>query len=109
MGKRSKTSPWFEKILSFFYPTSDDWYPNFPRNCVEVRLSVSHNPDKVGSIPNGRILIVVSGADDTSLEKDWFIEEATERLSKVEELKIWLKFRLPNPLTKAWLKEQGFQ
>lgn len=92
-----------EHPISFFYPTSDDWSPNFPRNCVEITVHVyytSIDPKK------GMIRIVVRGADDTSMEKDIFLPES-EYDSKVEELKGWFH-KLPNPLTQKWLEIQGF-
>ncbi len=110
MGKRDNSGSKSERILSFFYPTSDDWAPNFPRDCVEVSLSVYTNPNQAWGIKeHGRIRIVVGGADDRSMERDCIIEDEAERLAKVAELKYWLEHKLPNPITQDWLAKQGFR
>lgn len=86
------------------YPTADDWHPNFPRNTVEI-VAYSYHNTILGA--DGMIRVVVRGADDTLMERD-------ERLSperyaaRLEEIRLWLDHKLPNPLTQNWLKSQGF-
>lgn len=103
VGRRAIMPLDIKNPIRFFYPTSDDWAPNFPRNCVEITVHVyytSIDPAK------GMIRIVVRGADDTLMEKDYFLPES-EYDSKLEEIKSWLH-KLPNPLTQKWLETQGF-
>ena len=91
--------------IRFFYPTSDDWSPNFPRNTVEIKVYVYHtyiDPNK------GLIRIVVRGADDTLMIKDEALS-ANQYDARVNELKIYLENKLPNPLTKQWLLNNGWQ
>ena len=87
--------------LTFKYPTSNDWSPNFPDDMVEVKLYVYHNPD-------GMLRMVVRGADDTLMEKDVHVP-AEQVDDKVGELAYWLLHSLPKELTFKWLKEQGFE
>lgn len=104
VGRRNRGSNrTIENPIRFFYPTSDDWSPNFPRNCVEVAVYAyytSIDPNK------GMIRIVVRGADDTLMEKDMFLPES-EYDNKLKEVQFWCN-GLPNPLTKEWLRTQGF-
>lgn len=109
MAKRNKIQTRIENPIRFFYPTSDGWHPNFPRNTVEISVYVYYNPDNIAkSIPNGMIRIVVRGADDTAMDKDIRLH-ISEYEAKLKELRFWLENSLPNPLTKAWLKTHGFQ
>ena len=85
-------------VTRFFYPTCDDWSPCFPRQTVQVSLT---------AYSFGMFRMVVRGADDTSLEKDIRLPPG-EMPAKEQELLAWLQNRLPNPLSKAWLREQGF-
>lgn len=105
MKKKNKFSPrGIENPIRFFYPTSDDWYPNFPRNTVEVAVHVYYN---VLDYNKGMIRVVVRGADDTLMVKDTNLPVA-EYENKLAEIRKWIQ-RLPNPLTKAWLLSDGFQ
>lgn len=104
MAKKGKDRPKFEHPIEMFYPTSDDWSPNFPRNTVEIRVIVYHtylDPKK------GMIRIVVRGADDTGMERDMHCP-ASEYDARVAEIRAWIR-TIPNPVTKQWLLGQGFQ
>ncbi len=108
--KKNKTASQrrIETPIRFFYPTSDNWCPNFIRNTVEVSVHVYYNPLLTGTIPHGLIRICVTGADDTGMERDERlpIEQYETRL---KEIATWCEYRLPNPLTMEWLRGQGFQ
>lgn len=91
--------------IVFFYPTSDDWHPNFPRDTVEIKVYAYHtsiDPAK------GMIRICVSGADDTGMNRDEVLP-VSDYEARLKELKRWLDNDLPNPLTKKWLLSNGFQ
>ncbi len=89
--------------IQFYYPTSDDWYPNFPRNTVLVTVYKYYTSlDK----NKGMIRVVVAGADDTLMVKDYTLSEA-EYENKMVEIKKWIQ-KLPNPLTKNFLLQDGF-
>lgn len=72
-------------------------------------MSVYIDPDKLEPrLPHGLIKIIISGADDTYLEQEWLVSDETERNNKIAELKRFLENDLPNPLTKDWLRKQGY-
>lgn len=97
-----------ETPFSLTYPTSDNWRPNFPRNTVEIRVHVYYNCIPEGTVPNGMIRVCVSGADDTGMERDERLD-ISEYESRLKEIGDWLAYKLPNPLTMAWLRTQGFK
>jgi len=84
----------------FFYPTIDDWYPNFPRDTVQIRVHDQTTGDNVF------IRISVWGYDDCGMEKDFYVSLAEKDATLKQVIK--LADNLPNPITKAWLKSQGF-
>ena len=110
MKKRDKRQPRIETIKQLFYPASDGWHRQYPRNTVSVRLFAYYNPDKVGTIRDGLIRMSVGGNDNASMMKELQFKSSgsPEFESKLKELSNWLESSLPNPLTKEWLKEQGF-
>jgi hypothetical protein len=119
--KRDKIKPTIEHPISFYYPTSDDWSPSFGQlpsyRCpdkigflcnVHISVYLYYNPDKVGTMPDGLIRIVVSGADDTMMGKETRCP-ISEYEAKLKEIRHWCDHLLPNPLTMDWLKTQGFR
>jgi hypothetical protein len=86
----------------FFYPTSDDWYPNYPRDTVRVRVHDQTTPGAETVF----IRISVWGADDVGMERDHYVP-VSEKEGKLREV-VKLADNLPNPLTKSWLRDQGF-
>lgn len=79
------------KEEQFYWPTIDEWYPNFPRNTVRVsvyRAESSKEPHR----------ICVWGADDFGMELDTRDVTLIRRIVR----------ELPNPLTIEWLKGRGF-
>lgn len=87
--------------LNFYWPTIDNWAPNFPRNTVYIRL---HDQT---TDPNVFIKMSVMGADDTCMAKEFYLT-TKEKEATLEECKKFLR-NLPNPLTQKWLQEQGFK
>ena len=109
MAKRDKCRPWVENPIQFMYPTSDNWHPNFPRNCVEVSVYLYFNPDNIAhSFRDKVIRISIGGADDTGMEIDYEPSPA-EYEATLEWVRHFVLYELPNPLTKKWLLEHGFQ
>lgn len=94
MSRKNKNRLRVEIPIRGFYPTSDDWSPNFPRSTVEYCVHVWYNGKK------GMIRIVFRGADDTGMEKDFYIPES-EYADKLKEIKYWIDYQLPNPITKS--------
>ncbi len=103
--KKNKIQRRIENPISFFYPTSDDWSPNFARNTVQFRVYLYYNciDDQ-----KGMIRIVVSGADDTGMEKDESLPVA-DYDKRLAEIRSWLENMIPNPVSKNWLLQQGFK
>ena len=93
---------YFIRHREFHYPTSDDWYPNFPRNCV--RVSVMEWKGKKEDFITFRV--AVWGEDDFGMEYDLFIIPSEKEMVLNRILKEVDNF--PNPLTKLYLKERGF-
>lgn len=108
MAKRDKIKPNVRTVVSFTYPTSDDWFPNLPRNTVQVSMFLYENPDRVGHWKHNHIKINVSGADDTCMARYEDVAEQNKE-ARVKELVFWLENKLPNPLTMEWLRKNGFQ
>lgn len=89
--------------IKFFYPTSDDWHPNFPGNTVRISVYVYYTSTDP---KHGMIRISVNGADDTLMEKDMHLPEA-EYESELDKIREWIKI-IPNPVSMKWLESQGF-
>lgn len=94
-------------VREFYYPTTDNWAPNFPRDTVRVALymyppSLDRDRKKVVHFK-----LVVSGADDTMVAR-YSQVPVSEASAERKALTKWLDLRLPNPLTLAWLLSQGF-
>jgi hypothetical protein len=88
--------PAHSRKLSALVPTSDDWYPNYEGNCVEVSLidcrnDPSHEP---------WCRIWVSGSDDFAMVKDFSGSEYDQAKSEAESL--------PVPIAIAQLRTLGF-
>ena len=81
--------------LDFYWPTIDDWHPNWERDTVRVRVT---------TLLDGTLRISVWGADDDGMERDTPSPSHEEVQRQIR----WAKTQLPNPLTKRWLTEQGF-
>lgn len=99
MNKKSLESTIY--LLDFYLPTTDDWYPNYVRNTVRVRVT---------RLPrhNQTIRVSVWGADDDGMERDETLPEDRKLCEKrVKEITAFAK-SMPNPLTKSWLKANGF-
>lgn len=99
-----------ETPIQFFYPVEEDWYPNFPRNTVRISVYLYFNVKWVQKKrnTNGMIRIVVSGADDTAMAKDEYLN-VSQYSNRLPEIQYWCDHSLPNPLTKKWLRENGFK
>lgn len=109
MNKKKKNRTRIECPIRFLYPTSDDWHPNFPRNTVEVRVYLYYNILWVHKREtNGMIRICIGGADDSTMERDEYLNESDYE-GRLAEIRKWCEHMLPNPLTQAWLRTQGFQ
>lgn len=100
MKRPGKPSRVITTHRKFFYPTIDDWYPNFPRDTVEITVHDQTKGDEVF------IRISVWGYDVCGMEKDFHVSLA-EKLATLKQV-IKLADNLPNPITKVWLKSQGF-
>lgn len=110
MNKNKKNRSRIECPIRFLYPTSDDWRPNFPRNTVEVRVYLYYNIQWVSRRDtNGMIRISIGGDNiNATMEKDEYLNESDYE-ARLEEIRKWCEYMLPNPLTQAWLRTQGFQ
>jgi hypothetical protein len=97
-----------ETPISFYYPTSDDWCPNFPRDTVEFRVHVFYNCYMSTKPHDGMIRICVGGQDDFGMERDERLN-MSEYETRLEEIRYWLEHKLPNPVTQNWLRTQGFR
>ena len=75
-----------------FYPTTDDWYPNFENNLIAIKSVQSLNDSE-------QFTVIAMGADDFGLE--------TLSLSQDEARSILLK--LPSIITIDYLKSIGFE
>jgi len=88
-----------------FLPTIDDWSPNHPRDTVKCSIfCIPGNVLKRGAKPiraRGKPVyrVCVWGADDLGMDLDFTSQSAAENMYN----------KLPNPITKKWLKEQGFE
>lgn len=80
--------------LELDWPTTDDWFPCFPRSTVRVRVS---------TLRDGCVRVSFWGADDFGLERD--IPNATPQI--IADQITWVR-QLPNPVTQKWLRAQGF-
>ena len=83
-----------------YWPTSDEWYPNYQRNTVRVRIHDQTTGDNVF------VRVSVWGADDCGMERDVYVV-LHDKQRVIKEL-CALVDSLPNPLTKTWLRSQGF-
>ncbi len=92
---------WIELISRKMWPTSDDWSPNFPKNCVEFRVYLYQKPRNL-------IRVCVSGADDTGMERDEHFPMGGYE-ARLKEIEYWLEHKIPNPVTQEWLLQQGFK
>lgn len=81
------------KHLDFYWPTTDDWYPCWPRQTVRVQVSEI----------DAMVRVSFWGADDFGLERD--VPNPTPEM--VEQQINWAKL-LPNPVTQQWLRDHGF-
>jgi hypothetical protein len=102
-----KPKPYIIKHAEFYLPTQDDWYPNFIRNTVRVRvyetLSVRH------TVLHYSARISVWGSDDLGMEKDFELSLVPScRLKEIQEI-VKEANNLPNPLNRDWLSAHGFK
>ena len=79
-----------EKMLK----TSDDFCPNFPDNEVCVHIVYSN-------IDEERVQLTVFGQDNTAMMIEGSVGDY-DRLKNIYN-------RLPEPITKEWLLDNGFQ
>jgi hypothetical protein len=77
------------KEVVFRIRSTDDWYPCFPNNTVEVSLH------KDGA---GAYRIAIWGDDDYGMERDFGSEEEMRSVAAA----------LPIPITKFWLQQNLF-
>lgn len=105
--KRGREARRIEHPIEFFYPTSDDWSTNFPRDTVEFRVHVYYNCYPEGTKPDGMIRVCVRGADDTGMERDERLN-MSEYEERLKEIRRWCENDIPNPVTMDWLRSQGF-
>ena len=101
MAKKNKVKSVINTIALFNYPAGNDWGCLWERNTVLISLK--------SFLPSKRIHISVMEVNDFSLEKEFFSATIQEFEQKIVELKFWLETKLPNPLTRQWLREQGFK
>jgi len=87
-------------IRELHWPTSDNWYPNFARNTVLVRLSQTQTGEVIF------LRLSVWGADDFGMELDRHTDVKGCRVALKELEGILAAF--PNPLTQVWLHDRGF-
>ena len=107
MTKPNKPKPYIIKHAEFYLPTQDDWYPNFLRNTVHVRvyetLSVWHH------LPQYSARIAIWGADDLGMEKGFELSLIPpRRMREIKEI-VNEANNLPNPLNRDWLLSHGFK
>jgi hypothetical protein len=93
--KRPKPKSKLECHLDIYWPTNDDWCPNYERDTVRVRVT---------TLLDGSLRVSVWGADDLGMERD--IQNPSHET--VQQQIKWVKTQLPNPLSQAWLRAQGF-
>ncbi len=101
--KKKQSTPSIIELRCFRLPTQDNWYPNFERNTVLVRVSEWINASKDSKY---MFRVSVWGADDDGMERDTFVSKK----ERVEFREALLKEvdNFPNPLNKDWLKSKGF-
>jgi hypothetical protein len=87
----------------FYYPTQDEWYPNFVRNTVFISFY-----ERVHNNPQGKITFHISiwGKDDHGMERFWTVPNIDRDITYLEINKFINN--LPNPLNKDWLEEHEF-
>ena len=98
----NKSRPFIGHLDSFRHPTSDDWSPNFPRDCVEFQIYLYFSNEGSPSM----IRVCVRGADDTGMEADF--ECKGNSIEVLRYVLNWLN-KIPNPVSKAWLLSEGFR
>lgn len=98
---------------SHFYPTSDNWFPNYPNDCVKVTLSETKHKDSV------TFRVCISGADDFAMYYDVDCVKGNKRpvgfeddcMTRHETLLYLLDLvdnKLPSKISIKWCEEQGF-
>ena len=83
------------KDLEKMIKTTDNWYPNYPNDEVNVDLYIC---DWLGD--DSFVCVYIEGADDYCLER-------VGKLSEYNELRD-LYDSLPEPITQEWLLRHGF-
>lgn len=98
--KKNKPPPVIIERYETYYPTSDDWAPNFPRNTVRIAVMLWSSLTLVR--------VCIWGADDVGMEKDIVVLPSSAN-SIFEQQILFVNNNLPNPLTKEWLLDNGFK
>jgi hypothetical protein len=87
-------------IAEKYVAAAEDWYPCFAENTVRVKLTEYVGYDRI------TFRLSVWGKDDTGMEKDVWCED---RHRDPQRELLWLEYRnMPLPITKGWLKKNGF-
>lgn len=83
---------------------NDDWCPNYPKHEVHVHLFI----DWYDYDNSGAVIFVISGMDDTCVERRFKSSNLDVLIQKYEEWKIFYN-EIPQTTNQRWYLQKGFQ
>lgn len=89
--------------LSKMVKVNDNWYPTYPKHLVSVYLTITWWDNG-----NGETIFVISGADDTVIERRFSSNNIEYLKEKWEEWRIFYD-KIPQTTNKKWYLERGFE
>ena len=93
-----------QKRIDKMVIVTDDWYPCFEGNKVEVSLSINY----LDTLNYHFVRICVWGADDFGLEMDYEDENYENLISKYNEWKETIFDKAQDGINQKWFMERGF-
>lgn len=91
-----------QKNFSFFLPTEDEWYGTYKGGYVKVHISNGLSPEF------NQVRIGFWGNDDMALIRDSEVMSVYKADAYMYESLMWV-LNLPRPISKDYLRSQGFE
>lgn len=90
---------------------TDNWWPCFPGNKIELRIYLYWENESENVPSKGAVRMIATGADDTYVEME-YEEEGVYSLHSLEfRYSHWKKYifdKVPDGVNKQWFYEHGF-